>query len=38
MAINIMNFINVKRTFNLKKQFSVRNGDPSESDSHISIK
>ena len=38
MAINIMNFINVKRTFNLEKQFSVRNGDPSEFDSHISIK
>ena len=37
---NIMNdyFINVTRTLNLKWQFSVRNGDPSEFDSHVSIK
>ena len=31
-------FINVTRTLNLKKQFSFRNGDPSEFDNHVSIK
>ena len=31
-------FINVTTTLNLKKQFSDTNGDPSEFDSHISIK
>ena len=31
-------FINVMRTLNLKKHFSASNGDPSEFDSHISIK
>ena len=37
---NIMNdyFINATRTLNLNKHFSASNGDPSEFDSHISIK
>ena len=37
---NVMNdyFINVTRTLNLKKHFSARNGNPSQLDSHISIK
>ena len=37
---NVMNdyFINVTRTLNLKKHFSASNGNPSQFDSHISIK